>query len=95
MADANEQQRNLTTGLDENLEIRWGYLSLVVVPVICVLGNCMVIAAVWRTKALQTPTNYLLVSLAVADLVIGLFAMPFSIYLSVSSSIWLWTGSCQ
>ncbi|VDK58268.1 unnamed protein product [Gongylonema pulchrum] len=81
-----EQQRiNLASlGLDDNLEIQWGYLSLAVVPVICVLGNCMVIAAVWRTKVLQTPTNYLLVSLAVADLVIGLFAMPFSIYLSVS-----------
>ena len=49
----------------------------------CIIGNCMVIAAVWTTRSLQTPTNYLLVSLAVADLVVGTCVMPFSIYLSV------------
>ncbi|CAJ0938447.1 unnamed protein product, partial [Mesorhabditis belari] len=48
----------------------------------------MVIAAVWTTRSLQTPTNHLLVSLAVADLIVGAFVMPFSIYLSVNGLHW-------
>uniref|UniRef100_A0A0M3HI81 G_PROTEIN_RECEP_F1_2 domain-containing protein n=1 Tax=Ascaris lumbricoides TaxID=6252 RepID=A0A0M3HI81_ASCLU len=61
--------------LDAKLERQWYYLLLSVVPIACILGNCMVVAAVWTTKGLQTPTNYLLVSLAVADLVVGTFVM--------------------
>ncbi|KAK6009182.1 7 transmembrane receptor, partial [Ostertagia ostertagi] len=68
---------------DKHLKLEWGYLILVIVPLVCVLGNCMVVAAVWTTKSLQTPTNHLLVSLAMADLIVGTFVMPFSIYLSV------------
>uniref|UniRef100_A0A9J2Q810 G-protein coupled receptors family 1 profile domain-containing protein n=1 Tax=Ascaris lumbricoides TaxID=6252 RepID=A0A9J2Q810_ASCLU len=78
----------LSDDLDAKLERQWYYLLLSVVPIACILGNCMVVAAVWTTKALQTPTNYLLVSLAVADLVVGTFVMPFSIYLSVNALHW-------
>lgn len=56
---------------------------LAVIPLACVIGNSLVIAAVWTTKSLQTPTNYLLVSLACADLLIGMLVMPFNIYVSV------------
>ncbi|VDD87917.1 unnamed protein product [Enterobius vermicularis] len=88
-----ETSMNLTEAerdelLDKNLELQWHYLILSVVPIVCIIGNCMVIAAVWTTRSLQTPTNYLLVSLAVADLLVGVFAMPFSIYLSVNSLHW-------
>uniref|UniRef100_A0A0N5A936 G_PROTEIN_RECEP_F1_2 domain-containing protein n=1 Tax=Syphacia muris TaxID=451379 RepID=A0A0N5A936_9BILA len=81
-----ESERNEL--LDKNLELQWHYLILSVVPIVCIVGNCMVIAAVWTTRSLQTPTNYLLVSLAVADLLVGTLAMPFSIYLSVNSLHW-------
>ncbi|KIH61039.1 hypothetical protein ANCDUO_08696 [Ancylostoma duodenale] len=67
---------------DERLQPEWGYLTLSIVPFICIIGNCMVVAAVWTTRSLQTPTNHLLVSLAMADLIVGAFVMPFSIYLS-------------
>jgi dopamine D2-like receptor len=68
---------------DEHLQAQWWFVSLAIVPIICIVGNCLVVAAVWTTRSLQTPTNYLLVSLAVADLVVGMLVMPFSIYLSV------------
>uniref|UniRef100_A0A914EJA1 G-protein coupled receptors family 1 profile domain-containing protein n=1 Tax=Acrobeloides nanus TaxID=290746 RepID=A0A914EJA1_9BILA len=74
--------------IDKNLQLTWHYLILAVVPIACIVGNCLVIAAVWTTRSLQTPTNYLLVSLAVADLVVGTCVMPFSIYLSINGLHW-------
>ncbi|ETN75196.1 hypothetical protein NECAME_00607 [Necator americanus] len=73
---------------DERLQPEWGYLTLAIVPFICIIGNCMVVAAVWTTRSLQTPTNHLLVSLAMADLIVGAFVMPFSIYLSINGLHW-------
>jgi hypothetical protein len=42
------------------------------------------VAAVLSNKSLQTPTNYLLVSLACADLMVGTMVMPFHIYMTVN-----------
>ncbi|GMT08566.1 hypothetical protein PENTCL1PPCAC_30740, partial [Pristionchus entomophagus] len=67
---------------------QWLFLLLGIVPIICISGNVMVMLAVWTTKSLQTPTNHLLVSLAVADCIVGAFVMPFSIYLSINDLKW-------
>lgn len=48
-----------------------------------VAGNVLVCAAVGTSSALQTPTNYFLVSLAAADVAVGLFAIPFAITISL------------
>uniref|UniRef100_UPI00398F85F4 D(2) dopamine receptor A-like n=1 Tax=Pristiophorus japonicus TaxID=55135 RepID=UPI00398F85F4 len=55
-----------------------GLLILVVV-----FGNVLVCMAVSREKALQTTTNYLIVSLAVADLLVATLVMPWVVYLEV------------
>uniref|UniRef100_A0A914VBF9 G-protein coupled receptors family 1 profile domain-containing protein n=1 Tax=Plectus sambesii TaxID=2011161 RepID=A0A914VBF9_9BILA len=72
----------------EEPEKNFLFLGLAVVPIAAIVGNCLVVAAVWTTRSLQTSTNYLLVSLAVADLVVSAFVMPFSIYLSVNGLHW-------
>uniref|UniRef100_A0AC35UFI8 G_PROTEIN_RECEP_F1_2 domain-containing protein n=1 Tax=Rhabditophanes sp. KR3021 TaxID=114890 RepID=A0AC35UFI8_9BILA len=64
------------------------YLILAIFPISCVIGNILVILAVLTTKTLQTPTNYLLMSLAFADLLVGLILMPFNIYLSINQLRW-------
>ncbi|TKC53161.1 hypothetical protein EI555_006659 [Monodon monoceros] len=46
-------------------------------------GNVLVCAAVGTSSALQTPTNYFLVSLAAADVAVGLFAIPFAVTISL------------
>ncbi|CAH1269477.1 HRH3 [Branchiostoma lanceolatum] len=51
-------------------------LLITVVILVTVFGNLLVIVAFWRTKTLQTTSNYFLMNLAVADLMIGLLAMP-------------------
>lgn len=48
------------------------------IDIMVVLGNCLVIAAVYMSSKLRSVTNYLIVSLAVADLMVGLAVLPFS-----------------
>ena len=50
---------------------------------IIIFGNVLVCMAVSREKALQTTTNYLIVSLAVADLLVATLVMPWVVYLEV------------
>lgn len=50
---------------------------------VIVFGNVLVCMAVSREKALQTTTNYLIVSLAVADLLVATLVMPWVLYLEV------------
>lgn len=50
-----------------------------------VFGNVLVCMAVVRERSLQTTTNYLVVSLAVADLLVASLVMPWAVYLEVST----------
>ncbi|NXR77812.1 DRD2 protein, partial [Pycnonotus jocosus] len=50
---------------------------------IIIFGNVLVCMAVSRERALQTTTNYLIVSLAVADLLVATLCMPWGVYLEV------------
>lgn len=50
-----------------------------------VFGNVLVCLAVFRERSLQTTTNYLVVSLAVADLLVASLVMPWAVYLEVST----------
>ncbi|RMB91970.1 hypothetical protein DUI87_31498 [Hirundo rustica rustica] len=50
---------------------------------VIVFGNVLVCMAVSRERALQTTTNYLIVSLAVADLLVATLCMPWVVYLEV------------
>ncbi|XP_035482154.1 adenosine receptor A2a-like [Scophthalmus maximus] len=47
-----------------------------VIATLAVIGNVLVCVAVTRNKKLRTVTNYFLVSLAVADILVGLVAIP-------------------
>ncbi|XP_015505031.1 D(2) dopamine receptor isoform X2 [Parus major] len=56
---------------------------LAILIFIIVFGNVLVCMAVSRERALQTTTNYLIVSLAVADLLVATLCMPWVVYLEV------------
>ncbi|XP_034409521.1 dopamine receptor D2 like [Cyclopterus lumpus] len=60
------------------------YAVLLVLLIFCVVfGNVLVCMAVSRERALQTTTNYLIVSLAVSDLLLATMVMPWGVYLEV------------
>lgn len=54
----------------------WAALLIVVAVALTVTGNILVIMAVSLEKRLQNATNYFLMSLAVADMLLGLLVMP-------------------
>ncbi|KAM4606398.1 D(3) dopamine receptor [Polymixia lowei] len=63
--------------------------SLLIVAI--VFGNVLVCLAVLRERSLQTTTNYLVVSLAVADLLVASLVMPWAVYLEVVGGAWLFS----
>lgn len=64
------------------------YISLeVLIAVGCCLGNVLVIWAVWRSGALNQTTFCLIVSLAMADFMVGAVAIPLAVVVDVHVKI--------
>jgi len=60
-------------------------LFLLVFPVLTVFGNVLVVLSVWRERSLRTVTNYFIVSLAIADIMVAILVMPISVYVEVGA----------
>uniref|UniRef100_A0A8B9NXD3 Dopamine receptor D2 n=1 Tax=Apteryx owenii TaxID=8824 RepID=A0A8B9NXD3_APTOW len=68
---------------DQKPQYNYYAMLLTLLIFVIVFGNVLVCIAVSREKALQTTTNYLIVSLAVADLLVATLVMPWVVYLEV------------
>ena len=65
---------------EDDVEINYLALLLLVLCVSVVFGNVLVILSVVKERSLQNITNYFIVSLAVADLSVAGVVMPFYTY---------------
>lgn len=74
-------QTNTSLAAEGNsgLELNWAALLIVMVIIPTIGGNILVILAVWLERKLQNATNFFLMSLAVADLLVGLLVMPIAL----------------
>ncbi|KAK7821208.1 hypothetical protein U0070_000154 [Myodes glareolus] len=74
-----------STGVSRARPHAYYALSYCALILAIIFGNALVCAAVLRERALQTTTNYLVVSLAVADLLVATLVMPWVVYLEVAT----------
>jgi len=63
-------------------------LLLLVFPVLTVFGNVLVVLGVYRERSLQSATNYFIVSLAIADIMVAILVMPLAVYVEVRIYPW-------
>lgn len=69
------------------------FYSLLILAI--VFGNVLVCLAVLRERSLQTTTNYLVVSLAVADLLVASLVMPWAVYLEVRGRVFIFQHTVE
>uniref|UniRef100_G1N7R3 5-hydroxytryptamine receptor 2B n=1 Tax=Meleagris gallopavo TaxID=9103 RepID=G1N7R3_MELGA len=73
---------------EQGNKVHWAALLILLVIIPTIGGNILVILAVSLEKKLQYATNYFLTSLAVADLLVGLFVMPIALLIILFDNAW-------
>lgn len=72
-------EANSSRSEESGVQLKWAALLIVMVIIPTIGGNILVILAVSLERKLQNATNYFLMSLAVADLLVGLLVMPIAL----------------
>ena len=62
--------------------------GMILIDVCAFFGNLLVICAFFRTRRLQTVTNYFIASLAFADALVAIFVLPLGIYYYQRNRSW-------
>ncbi|MBN3295302.1 dopamine receptor D4 related sequence [Amia ocellicauda] len=75
----------------EKEDVEYNYLALVfgiTLILIIILGNVLVCLSVLTERSLKTATNYFIVSLAVADLLLAVLVLPLYVYSEFLGGVW-------
>lgn len=79
---AEENQTNVAWYIILLLSTLYGSIS-----VISLFGNVLIIWAILNNKKMRTVTNYFIINLAIADIIIGLLVVPFQVSLLSENNI--------
>ncbi|GCC41565.1 hypothetical protein chiPu_0025821, partial [Chiloscyllium punctatum] len=95
-APSSSPQANSTTDCGQQILQPYGDTEKVIIGAILsiitlltVSGNCLVMISVCFVKKLRQPSNYLIVSLALADLSVAVAVMPFVIVTDLIGGQWI------
>uniref|UniRef100_A0A670ZJ27 5-hydroxytryptamine receptor 7 n=1 Tax=Pseudonaja textilis TaxID=8673 RepID=A0A670ZJ27_PSETE len=70
--------------------------ALTLITLLTIAGNCLVVISVCFVKKLRQPSNYLIVSLALADLSVAVAVMPFVSVTDLIGGEWIFgSGFCN
>ena len=83
MPSSKDTETPLTKAESIALTAAFGLIALTII-----IGNSVTIAAFTKTSLNRRPTHYFLISLAVADLMVGALAMPLYIFHFVNPDLW-------
>lgn len=83
-----ESQSGMSSPDGGELSLNWASLMIFMLILPTIAGNILVILAVSLERRLQNATNYFLMSLAVADLLVGLLVMPIALVTVLYYSRW-------
>lgn len=96
---ANHSGLNTTSRLStapSDFEIISQAVILIIVLIVSVFGNGLVCFLVFSVKQLQMPTNYFILSLALADFLFAVVCLPFRILNVLQRYLWtLGLGACK
>ncbi|GCC35457.1 5-hydroxytryptamine receptor 2A [Chiloscyllium punctatum] len=83
-----DPEAQLSDACGERRGKNWPALLIIIIVVLTIGGNILVIMAVSLEKKLQNATNYFLMSLAIADMLVGILVMPVSLITVLYGYIW-------
>jgi len=93
------QENNITmvTDSDQRSLVTICFEAAILALIICaaIVGNTLILTSLYRFSCLQTKTNVFVLNLAIADLFLAVFAMPFTLVSSIKYEWVFGNAMCQ